>query len=102
MVSSDLLKNISLILNQISPTHNSSLLDETCLKSYGPGGKQNFTQIPKVNKKLWLREKVVVPTDKETYCNEATSSEILSNLNYTKTILDSLKIREVSHLKVLG
>ena len=83
MMASDLLKNISIVLNQICPTQNSLLLGEKGLNSYGPGGKQNLTRIPKMNRKLWLREKIVSPSDTKTYCNQNTASELLSNLNYT-------------------
>ena len=89
MMASDLLKDISIILNQLSPTQNSFILDEECLNNYGPGGKQNFVRIPKIIRSQWLREKIISPDDTKTYCNENIASELLSNLNYVKIIIDS-------------
>ena len=81
-VSSDLLKRISLLIENSSYQNNSFVFNSSSLTSYGPNSKQSFTKVPKF-KKAHLCEEVIIPKEKELEIkNKNSGLEILSQAGY--------------------
>ena len=88
-VSSDLLKRISLLIENSSYSSNSYVFNSSLLTSYGPKSKQSFTKVPKC-KKAHLREEVIVPKAKEGVCGKVPALEIITDLRNSRDIIENI------------
>ena len=88
-VSSDLLKRISLLIENSSYSSNSYVFNSNLLTSYGPKSKQSFTKVPKL-KKAHLREEVIVPKAKEGVCGKVPALEIITDLRNSRDIFENI------------
>ena len=73
-VSSELLKKINVILEEVTRQENYSIYNPELLRKYGPGSRQSFVNVPKC-KKDYQREEVLIPEQKEIKYNKLRARE---------------------------
>ena len=88
-VSSESLKRINVLLEEVTRQENYAIYNPDLLRKYGPGSSQSFVNVPKC-KKDYQREEVLILEQKEIKYDKLRARELIEDLKISGDIIKNI------------
>ena len=88
-ISSESLKRINALLEEMTRQENHAIYNPNFLRKYGPGSSQTFVNVPKC-KKDYQREEVLILEKKNIMCDKVHARKLIDDLKVSGDIIQNV------------